>query len=109
MTEHHPTYFEARNVYQRLADLLPLVDKLCFVAEHGEVVYLRKIVNDAVGEMFRLRSLACALDNNAEIVDRLRSLAMCREADRALATEAADEIARLRNALSQANTREPPK
>lgn len=57
MTEHHPTYWEARNVYQRLADILPLVDKLCFVAEHGEVVNMGRVVQDACEEMFRLKQI----------------------------------------------------
>ena len=55
MTEHHPTYFEARNVYQRLADVLPLVDRLCFVAKGGEVVSVGRVVREALREMFRLQ------------------------------------------------------
>lgn len=109
MTEHHPTYWEARNVYQRLVDLLPLVGELCFVAEHGEVVHLGKIVRDALAELSRLQRLANIADPNADMVGRLRDLAYARETDRLIATEAADEIARLRNITVQANLREPSK
>lgn len=53
--EHHPTYFESRNADQRLADVLVIVDKLCFVASHGEVVNIGEILRDAGLEMHRLR------------------------------------------------------
>ena len=52
--ERHPTYFESRNPYQRLADVLPLVDKLSFMTEHGEAVNMGRVVRDALAEMHRL-------------------------------------------------------
>lgn len=101
MTEHPPTYFEARNVYQRLADLLPLVGELCFVAEHGEVVSLRRIVVDAATEIYRQQRLLTLVDKREDIVTRLRFIADITAPGNALVIEAADEIVRLRAAVAQ--------